>query len=111
MRDLTHPHKAWVWVMQHPCLQFEGVIPPSIDVSPNMVCPETKMISDDHTENTHLEWWIECGAYCIDTMFDDMVASHDVDLDCGADTMDEAIVKLAQLVLEKYGDYDYNDVW
>jgi hypothetical protein len=30
---------------------------------------------------------------------------HDPDLDCGAPTFDEALIKLAKLVLKKYGDY------
>ena len=29
---------------------------------------------------------------------------HDIDLDCGAPTFDQAIVKLAKLVMKKYGD-------
>ena len=38
-------------------------------------------------------------------MYDKLVHYHDWKLDCGAPTFDEAIVKLANLVLKEYGDY------
>lgn len=35
-----------------------------------------------------------------------LVPSNDYDLECGGDTWEEAVLKLAELVLHKYGDYD-----
>jgi hypothetical protein len=34
---------------------------------------------------------------------------HDTDLDCGGKTFDEALIKLARLVMKKYGDYSKPD--
>lgn len=39
-------------------------------------------------------------------LYVDITHSHDYHLDCGAPTYDEALVKLANLVLKHYGDYE-----
>jgi hypothetical protein len=41
--------------------------------------------------------WEKCRAYLQHT--------HDIDLDCGGATFDEALVKLAKKVKKKYGDF------
>ena len=64
------------------------------------VNPTTNELDDDKTKNTKVEIWLECfpdnpeidGRY------------HDIDLDCGGDTFEDAIITLAKLVKEKYGD-------
>jgi hypothetical protein len=69
----------------------------------------------DDSKNTRFECWLELGpvewgyhqpeyeikegARCYKMHF------HDVDLDCGAPTFDEALIKLARKVQKKYGDY------
>ena len=60
------------------------------------VNPKTQEIDDDETKNTQIAVWLECGPY------DKNCMQHDIDLDCGADTFENAIVKLARLVKEKY---------
>lgn len=54
-----------------------------------------------------VEVWLETGA----AMWDDWANSyignvHDIALDCGAPTFDEALIILANKVMEKYGDYN-----
>jgi hypothetical protein len=87
---------------------------------------ETGVVKDDDTKNKYTECWIEFGPrqyvsqykleciaanpdnnwnYLIDEDFEKTISSHDTDLDCGAPTFDEALVKLANNVLKKYGDY------
>ena len=62
------------------------------------VNPETGKLDDDMTKNTKVEIWLECFPD------DENGRFHDIDLDCGGDTYEEAIIKLASLVKKKYGD-------
>jgi len=68
------------------------------------VNPETNYIDDNEDLNTKTEVWLECGPY------DDRYAVHDIDLDCGGDTYEEATIKLANLVYEKYGDNSWENI-
>lgn len=70
-----------------------------LDIFVVKVNPETGSIDDNDYLNTQVEIWLECGPY------DPTMRQHDIDLDCGGKTFDQAIIKLANLVLEKYGDY------
>jgi hypothetical protein len=63
------------------------------------VNPVNNKIEDDETLNTKTQVWLECGEY--EERYDQ--GCHDIDLDCGADTFEEAIIQLAQLVADKYG--------
>ena len=62
------------------------------------VNPKTGKLDDDITKNTKVEIWLECFPD------DENGRFHDIDLDCGGDTYEEAIIKLASLVKKKYGD-------
>ncbi len=97
-------HDAWWWVANHPKLEYDNCMEPHIDLSPHLVDPVTRCVEDDHSRNTHVEWWIECGAY-VDDEHHGLMASHDCNLDCGGDTVEEAFINLKKLVLEHYGDY------
>jgi hypothetical protein len=72
-----------------------------LDINVVKVNPITMAIDDNKELNTKVEIWLEAGAYRKEC------ATHDYDLDCGADTFEEAIVKLANLVQQKFGD-DYD---
>lgn len=92
----------YFWIIDH-----ENIGAPysqgSIELTPQMVNPETKEIDlEDPSKNTKLEWWIEFSK--LDSVYDD-IATHYWDLDCGGDTAEEAIDNLCNLVKEKYGDY------
>jgi hypothetical protein len=76
---------------------------------------ETRTINDDHTKNVNIECWLEFGKLEWHEAFDVyeggtnkpyILNYHDYELDCGAPTFDEALVILANNVLEKYGDYE-----
>lgn len=106
-----------------------------LDISVQLVNPITRRIEDDEDRNTHTEVWLESGPIedirtcniCCGTGFeedindrnatlipcfacshhrDTGIPSHDYDLDCGGDTFEEAIMKLAKLVFQHYGDYN-----
>lgn len=61
------------------------------------VDPNTETINDDDRLNTCTQVWLECGTYDKDTKI------HDIRLDCGANTFEEAIIQLAELVKKHYG--------
>lgn len=77
-----------------------------------------RRVDKDKAKNTNVECWLEFGpiqygyAYsCTDTPMDEYDTEtilhhiHDINLDTGAPTFDEALVKLARLVKKHYGDY------
>ena len=65
------------------------------------------VVNTDAGKNTFNECWLEFGPIK-QTVSDGQLKLehyHDTNLDCGAPTFDEALVKLARLVLKHYGDY------
>ena len=64
------------------------------------VDPEVNAINPDTSKNTKVQVWLEHGPY--DKEWGG--CTHDLDLDCGGDTFEEAIIELARLVKEKYND-------
>ena len=77
---------------------FDGKFLEGLDLMVVKVNPETNEIDDNSALNTKTAVWIEHGPY--DTAGGYWY--HDIDLDCGGDTFEEAIIKLAELVKEKY---------
>lgn len=74
----------------------------SVDVLVTRVA-ENGVQSDDPELNTRTEVWLEAGKW--DLLEGEHVHAHwhDIELDTGAPTYEEAVVKLARLVREKYG--------
>jgi hypothetical protein len=76
---------------------------------------EHRRVSDDASKNQFSEVWLEFGQVLWGHHADGAtwrgteraykMHYHDVDLDCGAPTFDEALVKLAKKVKKKYGDF------
>lgn len=63
------------------------------------VNPQTNEVEENPKLNTKTRIWLECGEHT------DNGFSHDIDLDTGGDTFEEAIINLANLVLSFYGRY------
>jgi len=93
-----------------------------ISIAPVFVNPKDHIVNDDDQTNTQFSIWIEAGPpfdmsqdeYAVEpkenwNKYNRYVASHDFNLDCGADTLDEALLELALLVKFYYGDYDKED--
>lgn len=74
----------------------------ALDLDVVKVNPETNSISDNDEENTKVQVWLECGPYVKEDDFEGY--THDINLDCGADTFEEAIIELANLVKKHYGE-------
>ena len=58
-------------------------------------------ICKDHSKNIVTEVWIEWGPICGSE--GKLWARHDIDLDTGGRTYEEAIINLANLIMKKYG--------
>ena len=81
---------------------FQGRFESCLDIEVVKVNPITKAIDDNKDLNTETNVWLECGKYI------KYIPWHDMDLDCGGRTFEEAIIELANLVQEHYGD---NYIW
>lgn len=102
-------YKAFAFLEQHSYFKYSlqgetgekncECFPYALDVQVVKVNPETDSIDDDENKNTEIRVWLECG----DWDYDCGVATHDIKLDCGAETFEEAIIKLAGLVAKEYG--------
>lgn len=77
---------------------FDNHFQECLDIWVAKVNPKTCEIDDDTSKNTKVEVWLECGPYKSEC------TTHNIDLDCGGDTFEEAIIELAKLVKEIYGD-------
>jgi len=108
-------YTAWWWLIMHPAFNHVGGrpgFPDALNVEVSKVNPKTNSVDDDKTLNTKVEIWLEVGpwvdpseaGYPEDWTAPEM-ASHDFNLDCGGDTFEEAIIKMAELVKKHYGDY------
>jgi len=69
-----------------------------IEITMMKVNPVTRKVEDDQHINTHIEYWVETGQFNEEFM----AFEHDIRLDCGGDSYDEAIIKLLKLVRKFY---------
>ena len=104
----TDFYTAYYWLYEHPMFQEEAInfkgdtwneshFKECLDIDIVKVNPETDSIDDDVNKNTKVQIWLECGKY------DKECRWHNIELDCGADTFELAIVEFANLVEEWYG--------
>jgi hypothetical protein len=116
--------EAFYWLQEHPLYlrDFEIGFPLSnwegtgLWIHYAKVDPISASISDDESKNTHTEVWLESGPWysheiSVLTGEDPQTANipgiqvHDIRLDCHGNTFEEAILNLAQLVNQHYGNY------
>lgn len=91
-------YTAWKFLSNHK--MFNGLFECGLWTEVVKVNPETNEVDDDRAKNTKVQVWLEHGPY--DKEWGS--TTHDIDLDCGGDTFEEAIVKLASLVKKSYTD-------
>ena len=95
-------YKAWNYLYNHKKFKDnygnEGFLQ-ALDIDVVKVNSKTQKIEDDKKKNTEVQIWLECGAhYKLDTNTGKEGWYYDSRLDCGGDTFEEAIIKLATLV-------------
>jgi len=115
----------WFWLQNHPdyvlpsgdCPDFWQALPMALSIDFVHVDPVTRTVEDDQARNTHIECWLEFGSiYFPETctteedgemrLSPDPSCYHDMELDTGADTFEEAFKSLCLKVLEQDGDYE-----
>lgn len=89
-------YDAWEFLFEHK--MFQGHFRELLYIIVAKVNPATCEVDDDRTKNTKTEIWLEVGPWS------EQYLTHDFDLDCGGDTFEEAICKLATLVKQYYTD-------
>ena len=89
-------YDAWEFLLEHE--MFKGHFKDILYIMVVKVNPDIGMVDDDESKNTKVEVWLEVGPY------GEPYNIHDWDLDCGGDTFEEAIIKLADLVKQYYDD-------
>ena len=89
-------YDAWEFLLEHK--MFNRFFRDILYIMVVKVNPETNEVDDDNSKNTKTEVWLECGPWS------EQYFTHDFDLDCGGDTFEEAIIKLADLVKQHYDD-------
>lgn len=116
----TDFYTAYWWLYNHPMFQeefeiqggsfsdkypevigekvYESHFKECLDVYVAKVNPEIMSIDDDESKNTKVQIWLEAGVWNPD------YGNHDIELDCEGDTFEEAIINLANLVMEWYGE-------
>ena len=115
-RSFENLHEAWTFLKDHPMVMDQDGLDhfaDLFDIDVVMVDPATKTVEDDPQRNTEVRVWLEFGPWHKPESLSDAereampdgCAGHDIDLDCGATTFEQAVMILAQKVFERYGDY------
>jgi len=92
-------YDAWGYLYNHPKYKDEynnSKFLECTDISVVKVNPQNNTIEDDEKLNTKTRIWLETGEYNKESGF----CYHEIDLDCGGDTYEEAIIKLSGLMKE-----------
>lgn len=91
-------YEAWHFLRLHPI--FNNRFFEELYIAVVKVNPETMEVDDDFSKNTKAQVWLEHGEYIEEIG----MCHHNIDLDCGGDTYEEAIIKMARLVKENFTD-------
>lgn len=111
MREANKFYEAYNFLNEHDIFKLKYKLKDGTPVDVNKfyrcletdvvkVNPETMAIDDDESKNTLVQVWLECGPWDEE----DNIPCHDYDLDCYGNTFEEAVIELAKLVKEKYGE-------
>lgn len=73
------------------------------EVTPHRVCPETGRHEDDAARNTATQWWYELGPEKLLPDGEGDCPWHDYALDGGAATYEDAVIALARVIYDNYG--------
>lgn len=93
-------YDAWWWLEENHEWVCKNLC---IDVM--KVDPETCAVMRDKKRNTKIDIWLETGPddkMEIEGREPFTIPTHDINLDCGGDTFEEAVVELAKLVKKFY---------
>lgn len=91
-------YTAWKFLNEHK--MFNEQFTEGLWIEVVKVNPDTNEIDDDSSKNVKTRVWLEHGNY--DEEWG--AITHDPRLDCGGDTFEKAIIKLAKLVQKYYAE-------
>jgi len=107
---------AWNFLYEHPIFKEEESSPLTkfelcLLIEVVKVNPENETREEDVEKNSAVRVWLECGPWIKSSELTKEeqghlpvgITSHDIDLDCGAPSFEEALCELAHLVAQKYG--------
>ena len=96
-------YEAWQFLSEHKIFILKGLeyFPMCLHIEVVKINPTTQEIDKKDELNTDVEVWLECGPP--EEGIVGVAPTHDIDLDCGMPTFEEAIIELASLVKKKYG--------
>lgn len=101
-------YTAWEFIRNHKISKYENDpwsnFPHCLDIDAVKVNPKTKSIDDDESLNTETNVWLEFCNKTLESSGKYFVSTHWTELDCGAETFEKAIIKMAILVYKHYGD-------
>lgn len=113
--------KEWIdFVYSHPVVKLSEFGYFHLDITPTYVDPQTRMTDPrDPSKNTHFEVWIEGGPPHDMSKnkhwqwttpkggwdnYNKWSPTHDINLDCGGDTLEEALLNFAARLKYYYND-------
>lgn len=98
-------YEAWTYLENHEMFNSENSpfeFQDNLSVEIVKVNPKTMEIDEDNSKNTLTQVWLETGPISYDNDENEWCKCWDYRLDCGADTFEEAIIKLANKVKQYY---------
>ena len=106
MKKFKDFYEAWRYLYKHPSFNdnkdYKYCFQDCLDIEVVKVNPITNSISNNGKFNTKTKIWLECGGYEYDKNIGREILYHDIRLDCGGNTFEKAIIKLANLVKKYY---------
>lgn len=98
-------YEAWWFLVEHPAFKitnFRGTFEECLCIDVQKINPVTGKKEKNEKLNTKVEVWLECGRYMFDEPLKRFIPCHDIRLDCGGTTFEEAIINLAKKVKQFY---------
>lgn len=107
MSKFSTASEAWRFLKAHHMFQDgdEGVLEKCLKIEVREINPETSGVLGESTKNTAECWFLKCSMWCKakETGLGEPLIVPVPELDCDAPTLDEVVIKLANLVWDRYG--------
>lgn len=113
MREIKDFYEAYHFLSEHPIVLWNNTnyFNNCLNIEVVKINPDTNQVDENSSKNTKTQIWLEFGGITETNMFDDIriIPEHNINLDCGGFTFEEAIIKLANLVIKEYPKYKLYD--
>lgn len=120
LRELGDFSDMWEWLRNHPMFDIRTTVkvrgkkirttrwmfPESLDILYVKVSPKSNQIVRDPSKNTKIRVWLELHPPFYNRWLGKWDTWHNIKLDSGGDTFEDAIRDLIPKVLKHYGDWE-----